>query len=275
MNNSTRLAISTSGTLLLGDAEGFVPASSVHPFINSMQELLEMAAEDSLLPVENSTAVHIDPGAISLGSPLQHFNKLWGIGLNYLDHAGDLSEKRPEEPASFMKPSSAVVGPGGPVRLPSKELTRNVTGEAEIAVVIGRTCNNITVDQVDRVIAGYLPVIDMTAVDILEKNPRFLTRAKSFDTFLVMGPWIETGLSVYDLDDLTVTTRINGKVVASNTIGNMAFSPAELVSYHSRHMTLEPGDIISTGTPGAGRLKQGDTITSHVDKVGTVTVGVV
>lgn len=234
-----------------------------------------MATGETLLPVEKSTAVCTDPAAIPFGSPLQNFGKLWGIGLNYLDHASDLSEERPEEPASFMKPSSAVVGPGGPIRLPGKELTGHVTGEAEIAVVIGRTCKNITIGQADRVIAGYLPVIDMTAVDILKKNPRFLTRAKSFDTFLVMGPWIETGLSAYELQDLTVRTEINGECIASNTIGNMAFSPAELVAFHSMHMTLEPGDIISTGTPGAGRLKPGDTITSRVEKVGSVSADVV
>jgi 2-keto-4-pentenoate hydratase/2-oxohepta-3-ene-1,7-dioic acid hydratase in catechol pathway len=275
VNDSRRLARSTDGTLLLGDSTGFVPLSSVHPSISSMDQVLHMAAEGSLLPVEKSTAVFTDPTAISFGSPLQHFGKLWGIGLNYLDHASDLSESRPEEPASFMKPSSAVTGPGGPIRLPSKDLTRHVTGEAEIAVVIGRTCKNITIDQADRVIAGYLPVIDMTSVDILEKNPRFLTRAKSFDTFLVMGPWIETGLSVHELDDLAVTTEINGNTIASNTISNMAFSPAELVAFHSRHMTLQPGDIISTGTPGAGRLKPGDTITSRVEEVGSVTADVV
>lgn len=274
MNNSKRLARSNDGTLLLGDSGGFVPLSSVQPSINSMHQALQMATENTLLSVEKSTAVYTDSATISFGSPLQYFGKLWGIGLNYLDHASDLSEERPEEPASFMKPSSAVVGPGGPIRLPGNELSRHVTGEAEIAVIIGRTCKNITVGQADRVIAGYLPVIDMTAVDILEKNPRFLTRAKSFDTFLVMGPWIETGLSVRELNDLTVRTEINGECIASNTIGNMAFSPAELVAFHSRHMTLEPGDIISTGTPGAGRLKPGDTITSRVENVGSVSADV-
>lgn len=275
MNNSRRLARSTDGTLLLGDSSGFVPLSSIHPSISSVQQALKMATEGRLFPTEKSTAKCIDPAAISFGPPLQQFGKLWGIGLNYLDHASDLSETRPEEPASFMKPSSVVVGPGGPIRLPTKEMTRHVTGEAELAVVIGRTCKNITTDQAEQVISGYLPIIDMTAVDILEKNPRFLTRAKSFDTFLVMGPWIETGLSVFELDDLAVSTEINGDLIASGTIRDMAFSPAELVAFHSKHMMLEPGDIISTGTPGAGRLKSGDTITSRVEKVGSVIADVV
>lgn len=275
MNSSRRLARSANGTILIGNSNGFVPLSSLLPAGTSMEQALQMAAAGTLPHARNSTARVMAPTDLSFGLPLERFGKLWGIGLNYLDHASDLSETRPEEPASFMKPASSLAGPGEPIRLPPGELTGHVTGEAELAVVIGRTCKNIPVEQAGHFIAGYVPVIDMTAVDILKKNPRYLTRAKSFDTFLVIGPWIETGLATDDLDNLTVATEVNGELIASNTVSNMAFSPAELVGFHSRYMTLEAGDIISTGTPGAGRLTRGDIITSRIEKVGSVSAPVV
>ncbi|MCL7418064.1 MAG: fumarylacetoacetate hydrolase family protein, partial [Halalkalicoccus sp.] len=137
------------------------------------------------LPDPGALPVRRVPGEkLSFGMPIARgaLGKCWGIGLNYEEHAGDLGEARPEEPASFMKPRTAVTGPGGPIRLPPREETERVTAEGELAVLLGRTAGNV--DDPDEVIAGYLPVIDMTAEDVLERNPRFLTRAKSFDTFL-------------------------------------------------------------------------------------------
>lgn len=188
--------------------------------------------------------------------------KIWGIGLNYVEHAGDLDEKAPsEEPASFMRPDTAIIGSGDEIRLPPQ--SERVTGEAELAVVIGREAKDVSVEEAMSVVAGFTTVIDMTAEDILRRNPRYLTRAKSFDTFFSFGPHLltpdETG-SAEDLLRLEVSTVLNGEPLRTNTVSNMTFPPLDLVSFHSRVMTLLPGDIISTGTPGAVVIRDGDII---------------
>lgn len=129
--------------------------------------------------------------------------KIWGIGLSYADHAADLDEIRPDNPASFMKPAMATTGPGGPIQLPPRDITDRVTAEAELGIVIGRACSDVSVGEVESV-AGYVPIIVVTAEDVLERKPRFLTRAKSFDAFLVIGPWITTVKSV---DDVAASPR--------------------------------------------------------------------
>jgi 2-keto-4-pentenoate hydratase/2-oxohepta-3-ene-1,7-dioic acid hydratase in catechol pathway len=118
-------------------------------------------------------------------------------------------------------------------------------------------------------------VIDVTAEDVLQRNPRFLTRAKSYDTFLVFGPHLAVPGPGVSLNDVEVRTAVNGSVVARNTVANMHFSPRELVARHSEVMTLEPGDVISTGTPGAGRIDPGDRVRAEVDRFGAVAADVV
>jgi 2-keto-4-pentenoate hydratase/2-oxohepta-3-ene-1,7-dioic acid hydratase in catechol pathway len=183
--------------------------------------------------------------------------KIWGIGLNYVEHAGDLSESAPsEEPASFMRPDTTIIGPGEKVMLPAQ--SERVTAEGELAVVIGREAKNVSEEEAPSVVAGFTTVLDMTAEDILSRNPRYLTRAKSFDTFFSFGPELVTPDEIEDVDALEVATVLNGKVHRSNTVSNMTFSPWFLVSFHSRVMTLLPGDVISTGTPGAAVIHDGD-----------------
>ncbi|TCJ19478.1 FAA hydrolase family protein [Rubrobacter taiwanensis] len=183
--------------------------------------------------------------------------KIWGIGLNYVEHAGDLGERAPaEEPASFMKPYTTIIGPGEAIRLP--EQSERVTAEAELGVVIGRECRNVAEEEALEYVAGFTCVLDMTAEDILQRNPRYLTRSKSFDTFFSFGPHLVTPDEVESLGDLEVATVINGRVHRRNAVANMTFSPRALISFHSRGMTLLPGDIISTGTPGAAVIREGD-----------------
>ena len=183
--------------------------------------------------------------------------KIWGIGLNYVEHAGDLSETAPsEEPASFMRPDTTIIGPGEEVVLPAQ--SERVTAEGELALVIGRKAKNIPEEEAPFVVAGLTTVLDMTAEDILRKNPRYLTRAKSFDTFFSFGPQLVTLDEVGEMEDLTVATVLNGEVKRENVVSNMTFSPWFLVSFHSKVMTLLPGDIISTGTPGAVQIRDGD-----------------
>ena len=183
--------------------------------------------------------------------------KIWGIGLNYVEHAGDLSETAPsEEPASFMRPDTTIIGPGEEVVLPAQ--SERVTAEGELALVIGREAKNVPEEEAPFVVAGLTTVLDMTAEDILRKNPRYLTRAKSFDTFFSFGPQLVTLDEVGEIEDLTVATVLNGEVKRENVVSNMTFSPWFLVSFHSKVMTLLPGDIISTGTPGAVQIRDGD-----------------
>lgn len=265
-----RLARTADGRALLGDDEGYVPLEAADPGMTDVEGALRAAAAGTLPQPGEASAEPIPVGALSFGPPLLRPGKLWGIGLNYAEHAADLDEQRPDEPASFLKPATAATGPGGPIRLPPAEISDGVTAEGELAVVIGRTCKDVTVDEAGDVIAGFVPVIDMTAEDILRRNPRFLTRSKSFDTFLVLGPALVVDRAVEDLASLEVRTVINEEIVAANRIENMLFPPAELVAFHSNVMTLEPGDLISTGTPGADHIEPGDHVRCEIDEIGSV-----
>ena len=190
--------------------------------------------------------------------------KIWGIGLNYVEHAGDLDETAPsEEPASFMRPDTTIIGPGDGILLP--EQSRRVTVEAELGVVIGREAKDVSEEEAPAVVAGFTTILDVTAEDILRRNPRYLTRAKSFDTFFSFGPQLLTPDEVGEVSDLEVSTVLNGEVRRTNTVSNMTFSPYFLVSFHSRVMTLLPGDIISTGTPGAVEIRDGDVAECRID----------
>jgi 2-keto-4-pentenoate hydratase/2-oxohepta-3-ene-1,7-dioic acid hydratase in catechol pathway len=268
------LARTVDGDLLLGDESGYVPLASAVPGVEDVREALALAPE-SLPDPTAATADPIPPENIAFGSPLPDPGKLLGIGLNYADHAADLDETAPDEPASFFKPATAATGPGGPIRLPPASISDHVTAEAELAVVIGRTCRNVDPEDVDDVVAGYLPVIDVTAEDVLRRNPRFLTRAKSFDGFLVFGPRVSLPVPGTDLSDVEVRTVVDGEIRARNVVANMHVSPRDLVAFHSRVMTLEPGDVISTGTPGAHRIEPGDGVRAEVDRFGSVRADVV
>lgn len=193
--------------------------------------------------------------------------KIWGIGLNYRDHARDLGAPEPDQPASFMKPSTAVIGHLDRILLPRE--SQRVTAEAELAVIIGRECRDLKNEQeAAEAIFGFTTVIDMTAEDILQRNPRYLTRAKSFDTFFSFGPWLATADEIDDLSSVRITTVLNGAAQRSDLVAGMFFPPLCLVLFHSRVMTLKPGDIISTGTPGASVIRAGDTVEAVVEGVG-------
>jgi 2-keto-4-pentenoate hydratase/2-oxohepta-3-ene-1,7-dioic acid hydratase in catechol pathway len=192
--------------------------------------------------------------------------KLLGVGLNYAEHAGDLGETRPNEPATFMKPATTIIGPGDSVVLPRQ--SERTTGEAELALVIGRRARDLSPTEALAAVAGVVPIIDMTAEDILQRNPRFLTRAKSFDSFFAFGPELVTLSEVGDLANLEVQTVLDGVPERRNSVSNMMFSPAELVVFFSEVMTLEPGDVISTGTPGAVVLRHGARIGCAIPGIG-------
>lgn len=206
----------------------------------------------------------VDPATAPYAPLYRRPRKLWGIGLNYRAHAADLDEKAPSsEPASFLKPDTALIGPGDTIKLP--KLSQKTTGEAELAIIFGRTCRDVPKDDWLSVVAGFTCVLDMTAEDILRRNPRNLTQCKSFDTFISFGPMLVTPDEIPDVMQLKVRTVRNGVVMAENVVAAMTFPPDFLVSYHSQIMTLLPGDVLSTGTPGATELSHGDVLEAHLD----------
>lgn len=184
--------------------------------------------------------------------------KIIGVGLNYREKAIELAGRAAEEePVIFIKPDSTLIGPGESIRLPGK--AGQVTAEAELALVIGQTCKNIQEEQAMSVVAGFTTSLDMTAKDIHARNPRFMQRAKSFDTFLSLGSSISTPDEYSNLEALEIKTLHNGLIAHSNTVSSMIFSPAYLIAFLSDVMTLHAGDIILTGTPGSVPIQPGDT----------------
>jgi 2-keto-4-pentenoate hydratase/2-oxohepta-3-ene-1,7-dioic acid hydratase in catechol pathway len=206
----------------------------------------------------------LDSAGVKFGPLYRHPRKIWGIGLNYVAHAADLAEKAPnEEPASFMKPDTTIIGPGDEILIPLQ--SEKTTAEAELGVVMGRHARDVPEARWLSAVAGFTTILDQTAEDILRKNPRFLTRSKSFDTFFSFGPQLVTPDEIADVMKLNVATVINGAIHAQNTVSNMTFPPPYLVSFHSRVMPWLPGDILSTGTPQAVPLKDGDVVECRID----------
>jgi len=215
-------------------------------------------AEIEQLPI---TLLHLDA---DYAPPYRQPRKIWGIGLNYAEHARDLSESAPSsEPASFMKPDTTIIGPGDTVQIP--RLSERTTGEAELGIVIGQKCRDVPQQDAYQVVAGFVPIIDMTAEDILQRNPRNLTLSKSFDSFFSFGPHLVTPDEIDDPLALNVATYLNGALHRRNVVANMTFRPDFLIAFHSQVMTLLPGDIISSGTPGAAVIRNGDLIEARID----------
>ena len=206
--------------------------------------------------------------------PYERPGKVWCIGLNYRTHAEDLNAQQPDEPGSFMKPSSSFVEPGGEIVLPPERLTQDVDAEGELALVFGKRCKNVPIEEVPGVLFGYTTTLDMTALDILAKNTRYLQRSKSFDTFFSFGPIIVTKDEVADIADVEVVTIHNGTEFSRDYVRNMRHSPFKLAAFHSEVMTFEPGDILSTGCPKGARIKSGDTVEAHVTGVGRLNATV-
>lgn len=203
------------------------------------------------------------PEEVKLLAPVEP-SKIVCVGRNYREHAAELGNKMPDEPLLFLKAPSSVIGPDDRIEIPSA--SQQVEHEGELGVVIVRTARNLSEsDDVHDYILGYTCVNDVTARDLQRKDVQF-TRAKSFDTFCPVGPWI---VPEYDRENVTVTTRLNGEVKQSGNTRDMAFDVAFLIRYISAIMTLYPGDLIATGTPaGVSRMKHGDTVEVEVGGVG-------
>ena len=203
---------------------------------------------------------------VRLLAPVIPRSKVVAIGKNYAAHAAEMGGEVPAEPLMFLKPNTSVVGPGDPVFYPRQ--SAEVHYEGELAVVIGRSCRDVPAERVTDVIYGYTVGNDVTARDLQRKDVQF-TRAKGFDSFCPLGPWIETEL---DTSDLRVTTHLNGDLVQDGRTRDMVFDVPALVAYVSGVMTLLPGDVILTGTPeGVGPMQVGDEVEITVAGIGSLT----
>jgi 2-keto-4-pentenoate hydratase/2-oxohepta-3-ene-1,7-dioic acid hydratase in catechol pathway len=248
---------------------------SVYRLIENVdgQELITRIIE---LPVERrfvaSEAEAPDLSPIALGDakllPPVTPSKIVCIGRNYREHAKELGHEVPTEPLIFLKPSSALAGPGSPIRRP--KISKRVDHEGELGVIIARRCTQLTdTEPVRPYILGYTCVNDVTARDLQEKDGQW-TRAKGFDTFCPVGPVVSNEPDPWA--GITVETRVNGEVRQRGNTRDLIFPIDVVIRHISRIMTLFPGDLIATGTPsGVGPIKAGDLVEVTVEGIGTLT----
>ena len=199
-------------------------------------------------------------------APVIPRSKVIGIGKNYAAHAAEMGGEAPAEPLMFLIPNTAVVGPSDPVVMPRQ--SNEVHYEGELAVVISRMCKDVPVEGAGDVIFGYTCANDVTARD-LQKTDGQWARAKGFDSFCPLGPWIETDL---DTGDLSIVTRRDGEVVQDGRTADMIHPVAALVAHASAAFTLLPGDVILTGTPaGVGPVSHGQRVEVEIEGIGILS----
>ena len=191
--------------------------------------------------------------------------RIFGIGLNYVDHAGDIGAAAPTGfPGSFFKMADTLIGPGDEIRLPKLKEAQKTTAEAELGIIMGKDCRDVSEENWQDAIVGYTTILDMTEESILKGNdyvsgnPRYLTIVKNFPTFFSFGPELVTPDEVPDVLALEVQSVCNGQVYAKNVVANMTHRPARLVSLHSSIQGWYAGDVLSTGTPRAFHIQDGD-----------------
>ncbi len=228
---------------------------------------------------EDPFTMPIDPSAMATGALVGAVGevellapctptKIVAVGRIYAEHAAELGNPVPTDPLLFLKPPSAVIGPGAPIVLPPQ--SERVDHEAELCLVIGQRCRNTSPDRAWDYVLGVTCGNDVTARDIQRRDNQW-TRAKGFDTSAPLGPWIVIGLSAAAVLDLSITCQVNGVYRQMGQTKDMVFSPPRLVSYISQMITLEPGDVVMTGTPaGIGPLKPGDLVEVTIEGIGTL-----
>jgi 2-keto-4-pentenoate hydratase/2-oxohepta-3-ene-1,7-dioic acid hydratase in catechol pathway len=239
---------------------------------NDLLAIIQTRAAEELIDLDGVETIPFSEVTPQL--PYDVPPKIWCIGLNYLTHADDIQAVQPEEPGSFMKPASCMFRPGGEIVLPPPHVSNDVDAEGELGVIIGKRCRFVSAGDVPSVIFGYTTTMDLTALDVLRKNPRYLTRAKSIDTFFSFGPVIVTADEIADVNQLEVITEHNDGICSRDFVSNMRHRPYELVRFHSDFMTLYPGDLISTGCPKGARIKAGDRVRARIEGVGTLEASV-
>jgi 2-keto-4-pentenoate hydratase/2-oxohepta-3-ene-1,7-dioic acid hydratase in catechol pathway len=203
---------------------------------------------------------------VRLLAPIIPRSKVVGVGKNYADHAAEMGGEAPSEPLIFFKPNTSVIGPGEPIFYP--EATQNLHFEGELAVVISRMCRKISAADASKVIFGYTVANDVTARDLQAADGQW-ARAKGFDTFCPLGPWIETD---FDPANVRLATELNGEPRQDARTSDMIFDVGAIIEHVTAFTTLLPGDVILTGTPaGVGPMEVGDSVSVTIDGLGTLT----
>lgn len=229
-----------------------------------LQGNLVEVIDSQRLPAIVKTNVSLSLNKVKLLPPASP-SKIIAVGLNYLNHAQELKMPVPEEPIIFLKPPSAVIGHNDEILLPPQ--SQQVDFEAELAIIIGRQAHAVAKEAARDYVLGYCCANDVTARDLQKKDGQW-SRAKSFDSFCPLGPWIETEL---EPDSLNIKLRVNGQERQNSNTKEMIFSCDELISFVSNIMSLLPGDVILTGTPpGVGKLQSGDIVEVEIEKIGVL-----
>ena len=208
-------------------------------------------------------------------SPIQNPNKIICLAFNYIDHAKEQGLQAPDDPAIVIKPRTTLNSTNSDIICP--DFVTQLDYEVELALVIGKNCKNVSIDEASKSVFGYMILNDVSARDIQAKDKQF-TRGKSFDSFAPCGPWITTADEIQDVQNLRLTTKINGELRQNSSTKNMFIKVPEIISKISKVMTLEKGDIISTGTPAgvmlnkpnAVFLKDGDKVEMEIEGLGVL-----
>ncbi len=220
------------------------------------------------MPVQ-LTGERFELDAVRLLAPVIPRSKVVAVGRNYAEHAAELGNEVPSSPLVFFKPNTSVIGPGEPILYPST--TTELAYEGELALVIGRICRDVPAERVPEVIFGYTVANDVTARD-LQKSDGQWARAKGYDTFCPLGPWITTHQSVDEMSDVLITTSVDGEERQHASTKLMVRGLVELVVFISSFTTLLPGDVVLTGTPaGVGPLMPGQECSITIEGIGTLT----
>lgn len=224
---------------------------------------------DPLVGQVQLTGERIELDGVRLLAPVIPRSKIVAVGRNYAAHAAELGNEVPATPLVFFKPNTSVIGPGDSIIYPN--VTEQLSYEGELAVVIGRICKEVPVERVPEVIFGYTVANDVTARD-LQKSDGQWARAKGFDTFCPLGPWITTHQTLEDVARLQIKTTLDGEEKQNGNTANMVRPVAELIAYITSFTTLLPGDVILTGTPeGVGPMLPGQEISIEIESIGTLT----
>lgn len=229
-------------------------------------DYIEILSGDPLYSGITKTGEKVSLDKVKLLAPVIPRSKVVCVGKNYADHAKEMDSVVPEQPVIFIKPNTSVIGPDDAIVWPA--MSKKVDHEAELAIVIGKICKDVPKERVKDVIFGYTIGNDVTARDLQKVDGQW-SRAKGFDTFCPLGPWIETDI---DPSNLAISAEVDGQVRQSDRTSSMIFDIPTIINFISQVYTLLPGDIILTGTPaGVGLIPVGSTVSITIEGIGTLS----
>lgn len=248
-----------------GVVEGDLPELGDDGSVDTSGLSIAVLDSDPFFTPAQSTGERLAYDDVRLLAPIIPRSKVVGVGRNFADHAAEMGSEVPVSPLTFLKPNTAVVGPGEPVRLPA--VSEHVSYEAELGVVIGRVAKGVTADKAYDHVLGYVTANDVTLRDLQQSDGQW-TRAKGFDTSCPLGPWIETE---YDPEAVRLRSWIDGDPRQDGTTEDFVFDIPTLIEHITETITLLPGDVILTGTPaGVGRVEAGNRMTIAIDGLGVL-----